>query len=261
MASVVQLRNSSCTLLKIGVRETGIWLLYILSLHPVAAQETSLQRIELNGELVTIFYSLNDTTQGRTYIVSLYSSKDNFASPLQKVTGDVGIEITPGNKKIVWNAKEEFGGAFEDKIAFEIRSKVYVPFIKLQNFDKAQKRKRGRPIELIWTGGRAQNILRIDLLKGNIRLATFPNIANSGHCSVTLPSKVKYGDGYRLKIYDPKNIDEIVYTQTFRISRRIPLGLKVASGVILGLAVQTLLTNSSNPHKDDIPYFPGTPNN
>jgi hypothetical protein len=261
MAKPLPALQCVCFWLQIGISKTGFCLFCVLFiLQDVFAQETSLQQIELEGQLISIHYSLNDTTRGRTYVVNLYSSKDNFTSPLRRAVGDVGIEITPGNKKIVLNAREEFGDAFEGKIAFEIRSKVYIPFIKLQSFDKVPRRKRGRPFELLWTGGRPQNILRIDLLKGQTKAASFSNIANSGHAVVTIPPNVKYGEGYRLKIYDPKSIDEIVYSQTFTITRKIPLALKIASVVLVGVAGCSLLINSSNSHSDDIAYFPSAPN-
>jgi len=116
-------------------------------------QEISIKKIELEGTDVFINYSLNDSTPGRTFVVNLYSSKDNFVYPLQKVTGDIGIEIKPGvNKVVSWHAGEEFGNDFEGKITFEIRSKVYVPFLTLKEFDY-KKLKRATNYEITWSGG------------------------------------------------------------------------------------------------------------
>src|SRR5258706_10428035 len=106
-------------------RQSAFLFLFGLLSFSVSGQEILIRQIELDGDFVHMNYSLIDSTLGRTYIVNLYSSKDNFAYPLQKVNGDVGIEILPGiNKKIAWNAKEEFGANFEGKVAFEIRSKI-----------------------------------------------------------------------------------------------------------------------------------------
>src|SRR5258708_12423407 len=125
----------------------------------LSGQEISIKQIELEGNHVFIYYSLVDSTPGRSYIVNLYISKDNFIHSLQKVTGDIGIEIAPGNnKKISWNANEELGHDFEGKISFEIRSKIYLPFLDLKDFNY-KKLKRGTVYEITWTGGRPQNIL------------------------------------------------------------------------------------------------------
>lgn len=231
------------------------YVLLSLTSFSLVGQEISIKRIELDGDHVFINYSLLDSTQGRTYTVNLYSSKDNYVYPLQKVKGDVGIEVRPGaNKKIVWNANHEFGANFEGKVAFEIRSKIYIPFLTLKEF-KYGKLKRGRSYEITWTGGRPQNILIFDLFQGEKRVATFTNIANIGHHTLVIPMHVKPGDGYQLKISDTKNKDELIHTGTFRVVRQVPLLLKVVPVVMLGIAGYVVLS-PTDPHKNDIPYFP-----
>src|SRR5437879_5209116 len=153
------------------------FLIALTSLH-LFGQEISIKQIELEGGHVFIYYSLVDSTLERSYIVNLYTSKDNFVRPLQKVTGDIGIEIHPGiNKKINWNANEELGHHFEGKVSFEIRSRIYVPFLALKDFNY-KKLKRGTEYEITWTGGRPQNILNFDLYRYDKRVVTFNTIAN-----------------------------------------------------------------------------------
>src|SRR5258708_14843728 len=105
------------------------------------AQTVSIKKIELAGEKVLVFYDLEDNNPNNQYLLNLYSSKDNFATPLSKVKGDVGSEVKAGmNKKIEWTLRQEFGG-FKGKISLEIRGKVFVPFAKL-NFDTKNAYKR-----------------------------------------------------------------------------------------------------------------------
>jgi len=237
----------------------AIFFLFVLNTLQLFGQEISIKQIELEGGQVFIYYSLVDSTPERSYIVNLYTSKDNFVHPLQKVTGDIGIEIHPGiNKKITWNANEEFGHDFEGIVSFEIRSKIYVPFLALQDFNY-KKLKRGTVYEIAWTGGRPQNILNFDLYRQDKRVATFSNIANVGHHSLVIPTHVKQGDGYQLKISDIKNKDELVHTQTFCVARKVPLLLKVVPVVMLGVAGYLLIGHSVDPHKNDIDYFPHAP--
>src|SRR5947207_13095258 len=90
-------------------RQAIFFFIALTSLH-LFGQEISIKQIELEGGHVFIYYSLVDSTPERSYIVNLFTSKDNFGHPLQKVTGDIGIEIHPGiNKKIIWNANEKLG--------------------------------------------------------------------------------------------------------------------------------------------------------
>ncbi len=234
-------------------------LLFLIVLAPFSSlfgQEISIKNIELDGDHVFISYSLIDSTLGRKYTVNLFSSKDNFATPLRKINSDIGIEIQPGiNKKIDWNAKEEFGHDFEGKVAFEIRSKIYIPFLALKEFD-FKKLKRGNAYEITWSGGRPQNILNFDLCRGEKCVASFSNIANMGHYTLVIPMHVKPGDGYQFKISDTKNKDELIHSGTFSIVRKAPLLLKVMPVVMLGVAGYFVWGNPTDPHKNDIDPFP-----
>jgi len=65
------------------------------------AQVFSIHRLEKADGKINIFYDLVDTVASRSYTVALFSSADNFISPLQKVKGDLGLEVKPGyNKKL-----------------------------------------------------------------------------------------------------------------------------------------------------------------
>src|SRR5882724_3153880 len=97
------------------------------------AQEFAIKKVEVATDKVFIFYDLIDTISSRTYTVNIYSSRDSYVSPLQKVQGDLGLEVKPGrNRKITWNAKDELGGDFEGKVGLEVRGKLYIPFIRFQ---------------------------------------------------------------------------------------------------------------------------------
>lgn len=204
------------------------------------AQEFSIKKVEVAGDMVRVYYDLMDTDINRTYTISLFSSKDNFISPLDKVNGDIGLEVKPGgNKVITWNAMTELGNDFDGEVALEVRGRVYIPFVRLDGLQKTIK--RGKINELTWTGGTQQNILNFDLYKGDEKITSFPNIANVGHYTMTLPTSVKTGKGYRFKITDSKNKDQIVYSKEFAVKPKFPLLLKIAPIALIGGAVYFFL--------------------
>jgi hypothetical protein len=214
------------------------------------AQEVSIRRVELENEKVYLYYDLADTTRGRVYSVNLYSSRDNFINPLQKLRGDFGIEIVPGNnKKIEVNAQEEFGASFEGKVAFELRAKVYIPFIRLDGFN-GSKFKRGKPYEIRWTGGRPQNVLNFDLYEGEQKINTFSNIPNAGKYNLVFPSDTKPGSKYRFRISDSKNKDEVVNTGEFSVTRKVSLAVKAIPALVVVGGVMYLVLK---PEPDDCP--------
>lgn len=231
---------------------TGLLCFCVLGLSvTLHAQQFVIKRIELANQQVIVHYDLLDTVSGRTYSMNVYASNDNFINPLQKIGGDVGLEIKPGNNKnFTWDAKAELGENFSGSISLEIRGKLFIPFIRFAGFDEYKAIKRLKPYEITWSGGSPQNILNFDLYKGDRKVATFPNVANVGHYKMTLPKDVKPGKNYRLRISDTKNKEDVVYTGLFTVKRKTPLLLKVLPVLAIGY-LATLLGGDSGP--SDIP--------
>jgi len=90
-----------------------------------------------------------------------------------------------------------------------VRGRLYIPFIRLDGLNATFRRLV--PIEITWTGGTEQNILNFDLYKGDEKIMSFPHIANVGHYKLTIPSSVKPGKNYKLRITDYRNKDQIVF--------------------------------------------------
>lgn len=214
-----------------------LFILFLVNGIISHAQDFKIKKIELSADKVFVYYDLLDTITNHSYTMSLYYSKDNFISPLQKVRGDVGLEVRPGaNKKIEWNAKEELGPDFkEGNISLEVKGRLYIPFIRLDGDYPGFK--RSKKYELTWTGGTQQNILNFDLYQGKKKITSFPNIANVGHYTLIIPNSVKPGKDFSFRISDSKNKDQIVNTKTFSIERRVPLLYKVLPPAIIGISV------------------------
>jgi hypothetical protein len=207
-----------------------------------SAQDFKVKRVELSQGKVTFFYDLADSLK-RAYSINVYTSRDNFIAPLQSVSGDIGIDVKAGpDRKIVWDATTELGADFDDRMAFEIRGRVYVPFVRFEKFEEYQTIKRGKTYDITWTGGSQQNILNFDLYKGDKKITTIPNVANVGRHKITLPRSVKPGKDYRFKISDSKNKDEIVYTGTFTVRRKIPLLIQAIPIIGAGVLVYFIAT-------------------
>ena len=230
-------------------------LFILIFLGKTNSQDLVIKSIELDGEKVFAKYDLVDSTSDRTYTVNLYSSNDNFLAPLKKVTGEVGLEIKPGTNRVIeWNAREELGVGFNGDVAIELRAKVYIPFIRLDGFDEYKKIVRGRSYEILWRGGRPQNVLHFDLYRANTKVHTFSNIANEGKYLLIIPVRTKLGKDYYFQISDSKNKDEVVVTAPFRVAPKIPLPYKIIPIVGLGAFIVLQLSNQK-----DLPDFPGPP--
>jgi hypothetical protein len=227
-----------------------------------AAQVVSIKKVELAGDKVIVYYDLDDNNPNNEYLLNLYASKDNFATALTKVKGDVGPEVKPGTgKKIEWSVVEELGG-YKGKLALEIRGRVYVPFVKLQNFSTEKTYKRGKSYGLAWKPGN-NNPVNIELYKGGQRIDGSVNHPNNGAFTLFIPAHAKKGNDYRLKISDARNSDEVIYTNFFKVRPKLPLLVKVLPFVAVGGVVAALAGGDKGGEKSDpeIGDPPALPNN
>lgn len=235
-----------------------------LSLFAVqaVAQQVIIRKVELAGEKIIVHYDLEDNTPNREYELKLYSSKDNFASPLTKVAGDIGQEVKPGTgKKVEWNVLQEFGG-YKGKIALEIKGRVFSPFVKLQGFDASRTYKRGKSYNLAWKPGNA-NPLNIELFNGGERLTGDMNQPNNGSFTLFIPPHSSKGNNYRIRFSDARNPEEVIYTGYFKVAHKVPVVLKVLLPVAVVGAVFIFLPEGGNtpekPGEGDITDPPALP--
>jgi hypothetical protein len=232
-------------------------LLLVVSFF-AASQTVVIKKVELVGEKVIVHYDLDDGNPNNEYLISLFASKDNYATPLTKVSGDVGMEIKPGNgKKIEWNIVQEYGG-YKGKLALEIKGKVYVPFVKLQGFDTNKKYARGKTHVIKWKSGNS-NPINIELFNGGERVTGEINHPNSGSYSMFIPKHAKPGKEYRLKISDPRNSEEVIYSGYFKVTPSVPLWLKVAPVVVVGAVVAIILGKDKPPVENPDSKLPVPP--
>lgn len=229
-----------------------------------SAQVVTIKKVELAGEKIIVHYDLEDSNPNNEYKLDLYSSSDNFQAPLTKVKGDIGPEVKPGTgRKVEWSIREELGG-YKGKISLEIRGKVYIPFVKLQNFDTERSYKRGKSYNMSWKPGNS-NPINIELYKGGQRISGEMNQPNNGGHTFFIPAQSKKGSDYRLKITDTKNSDEVLYTSNFKVKPKVPLLVKVLPVAVVGGLVYALVGSGGDPGDEntvgDIPVPPAVPNN
>lgn len=226
----------------------------------LTGQEIQIINIQQRGDKITVQYNLLDERLDRSYSVRLYTSMDNFIRPVDQVTGDVGVDIPVGpNKTIVWNAREELGEFYKGGIKLELKGQVYVPFVELDGIEKGMTFKRGVANDLVWFGGRGDNILSLELYQKDKLVKSFPELPNTGKASVTIPVKIKPGANYQYRISDSRNRDEVVYSKPFSIKRKVPLGTKLTVGTILGVGAYWLIKSLIPVTEPDIEGPPTLP--
>jgi hypothetical protein len=213
-------------------------------------QEIEIANIFLKGENVEVRYNILDDRIDRSYAVKLYTSKDNFIQPMELISGYADIDIEVGdNKKLTWNAIEELGNDFQGDVSLEIKGNYFVPCINMMGIQEDREFKRGKAYEFVWSGGRGDNILEFQLYQNGNIIKDFEERANTGNTELVIPSNVKPGKHYQLKISNANNSYEVVFTEEFNIKRKYPLNLQVGVGVLSGRGIGTLI-NALQPKKE-----------
>src|SRR4051812_9769415 len=92
----------------------------------VCAQNIDLKYAEFKDNKLVVHYQLRDSVAGRVFTVRIYSSRDNFLNPLEKVSGDVGLEVKPGSDKIIIWEIQELGARFDGTVSLEVRGRTFV---------------------------------------------------------------------------------------------------------------------------------------
>lgn len=234
-----------------------IFLLFISSIA-VYSQQFTVKVIELAGNNIKIVYDLIDSTKSRVYTINLYSSLDSYVNPLQRVSGDIGLEVKPGtDKTILWNAKEELGASFHGEFDLEVRGKVYTPFIQFNDFKNGRTFRRGRASTITWSGGTRQNILNFSIYNGDEFLGSITNIANSGSTELVIPTNVPPGKGYHFIVSDTRNKDQMMKTSTFNVKRKHSLGAKLIP--VLALIAVPVYFIFIDTEPEDVSGPPGLP--
>jgi len=227
-------------------------------------QSLDIDFVEFTGRNVVVHYNLDDgANSNRQFLVQLYSSQDNFAVPLTRVTGDFGSEVSAGiDKKIIWDITSELGN-FRGNVSLELRGRVYVPFVKIKDIDEGQVFKRGKNYPVNWTSGNLSGQVNIELFNAEgERIWGENNVANVGKFDWYIQGSVKKGHNYKLKFTNAKDRNDVVYSHTFTIRPKIPLLFKIVGVAIVLGAGEIALNGSkstSNGESQNLPSPPSVP--
>jgi hypothetical protein len=235
-------------------------LVIVITCISSRGQKLTVTDIQVKGQLILVNYNLEDVPPGNELYVQLFSSIDNFISPVKKVSGDVGNSIEPGlNKTITWNYADEYPD-YKGKISLEVRGRAFVPVARFRNIDQNSVYKRGKNYSVDWKPGN-NKVVDIELYQGSTRVQGESNINNSGSYNLHLLTNLKPGNEYRIKISDSRNPEENTYSEYFTVKRKIPLIAKIVPITIASaFVINTILNSTSNStDSSEIPAMPGLP--
>jgi hypothetical protein len=210
-----------------------IFFALLLGYSHITAQQVDNISYAFEQGMIVVRYDFLKAEQGIEYELFLYSSHDNFQKPLQQVTGDVGRGIEAGNGKVIyWDAKSELGN-FKGKINLQIKGEKYTPLAIFDEEIFKEKIKRGQDFEIRWTSGyQIDEKVQLDIRRYNSTLRSY-TIDNSGSFIWKIPSDLKTGDGYSIRICKPDNPLKGETSDGFRIKTKIPASIKILPAIVV----------------------------
>lgn len=225
-------------------------VLYCVIPLSVFGQKIENLTAKASGDQIVITFDLPEGESGSHYSVAVFSSHNNFSSPLRNVSGDVGSTVLPGrNKRVEWAAKTELG-KFKGELSFEIRAELILPLTLTSRITSAR---RGARLDLQWKGGRQDDDISIVLRDHNKTVLFSETAPNTRRYTWSVPPDLKPGSRYELQITAGK---DAVTVTPFSIRRRIPTALKVLPLLGIG-AVYYLFLAPINGEK--VENLPGPP--
>lgn len=212
----------------------------------------------LAGNNIEISYDLIGP-EGTTYDLQLYSSIDNFTTPLKYVSGDIGEEIASGtNKKVIWEARKELTelGTMAGEITFEISGNPTPPPFNVSSPKAGQTLRRGKSVQLEWQS-RSESQFRVDLYQSGTVIDRIGTLPNSGTYNWNIPKSVGKGKGYELLFTSTQDLTKSFKSPQFIIGPQIGSGLKIGVAAILvgtGVCIISDCFGGGGGGNTDIPY-------
>ena len=235
-----------------------ILIVSINSWYFLYAQELENVSYHLENDTVYVQYDFLKGASNTDYEFYLYSSLDNFKTPLKNVSGDIGKHVRTGSNKLVkWAAVKELG-TFKGDISLKIKGEKYIPFVKFENIPGKFHLTRGKDFELHWTTASDIDKIDIQIYRFNVPVTEIQKIPNTGAYILNIPNDLKAGKGYQAKISNPGNPMKAEMSEMFTIRRSWPLSLKIIP--VVGVAVAGGFMLGQNTPGPDIEDPPSPPN-
>ncbi len=200
------------------------------------------------GESVIITYDLTGGNASSKYNVTVYSSHNNFAAPLNQVTGDLN-EVKPGTgKRIVWNTRNEIT-SYSGDITFELRADPIALPLSVKTPGGVKK---GKATTITWEGTTGESV-QLDLVKNGTVVNQIGRTNDLSKYVWSVPADLEKGSGYQVRLTAN---GRTVSSDSFSVKSKVkPIYFIIPGAVVVG-AVVFLAAKGGGGGANDLPVPP-----
>lgn len=220
-----------CTTIILG------FLLFILDIQAQTVRNVEASPIT-GTDFITIKYTLFDTLPNRLFRTSILARTEEGLFELSALSGTLGDSIPLGTHEVIWDAYKDWQ-RFSGDIRIQVQA---IPMFRFEAPIKKVSVKRDEPITFAWYGDNSTlDELRIELYQYNKRLDTLDVISRLDQYTWKVPTTLKPGGGYRIRLVGTPLSSIDAYSREFVIARKIPLSYiyvgagVLAAGVVYGI--------------------------
>lgn len=226
-------------------------LILVFGAFQLSAQRLENIRAEAQngGEKVIITYDLNGVAAGAKYKVAVYSSHNNYSTPLSQVTGDLN-DVTGGTgKRIEWNARGEMV-EYTGDITFELRAD---PIIVPLTVKTPSGVKKGKTIKINYSGVASGESIKLDLIKSGVVVNQVGNTSDPSQYTWSVPIDVEKGSDYQIRLTAGSRTTT---SGSFSIKPKSKAWMYIVPAVVVTGVVVFLVTKPKKSDNKDLPSPP-----
>jgi hypothetical protein len=113
--------------------------------------------------------------------------------------------------------------------------------------------KKGKLIEIRWTGGNPDVEYALDLFDGRFHYRHIGELKNSGTYPWVIPKDIDPGKNYKFKLTNTDDFGEFAFSESFIVKRKVPLAVWFIPGaLVVGGGIYLIATSGS----DELPDLP-----
>ena len=202
------------------------------------------------GEQVTITYDLTAASSSQKYKVAVYSSHNNYASPLTQISGDVN-DVTPGTgKRIIWNARVEMV-EYSGDVTFELRADPVAMALTVKTPTSVKK---GKSATINYEGVAAGENVKLELIKSGVVVNQVGNTSDPSKYTWTVPADIEKASDYQIRLTAG---NRTATSGSFPIKAKTkPIFYIIPAAVVVGLVVILATKGGGGKKSKDLPSPP-----